>query len=260
MPTARLTHIGGPTLLIEVAGLRILTDPTFDPAGGHYRFGWGTASDKLAGPALTPDDVGDVDVALVSHDHHEDNLDTAGRAFLSRAGTVVTTVPGARRLGGGARGLAPWDTLEVPAPGGGSVTITATPCRHGPPGSRPIVGAVIGFAIALPGRDDVLWISGDTVLYDEVRAVGDRLNVDVAVLHVGGVRFPISGPFRYTMTGADAVELAEALQPRVAIPIHCEGWKHFRDGRSGVEQALEGASPATRERFRWLPIGEPVDV
>ena len=112
--------------------------------------------------------------------------------------------------------------------------ITATPCRHGPPLSHPIVGDVIGFAL----DDGVLWISGDTVLYDGVRSVAARLTVDVAMLHVGGVQFPVTGPARYTMTGADAVELAGLIKPRVAIPIHYEGWKHFRDGRAGVERAL----------------------
>src|SRR4051794_14300305 len=48
----RLTHIGGPTLLVEVAGWRIVTDPTFDPPGRRYAFGWGTSSRKLTGPAL----------------------------------------------------------------------------------------------------------------------------------------------------------------------------------------------------------------
>src|SRR4051794_41942536 len=50
MSPVRLTHIGGPTVLIEVGGWRLLTDPTFDPAGGSYRFGLGTGSRKLAGP------------------------------------------------------------------------------------------------------------------------------------------------------------------------------------------------------------------
>src|SRR6185312_13867218 len=103
----RLTHIGGPTALIEVAGWRLLTDPTFDPAGGSYRFGWGTGSRKLAGPAIAASELGPIDAVLLSHDHHADNLDPAGRALLSSAGIVVTTAPGARRLGGGARGLAP---------------------------------------------------------------------------------------------------------------------------------------------------------
>ena len=41
MTSVRITHIGGPTTLIEVGDWRLLTDPTFDPAGGKYRFGFG---------------------------------------------------------------------------------------------------------------------------------------------------------------------------------------------------------------------------
>jgi L-ascorbate metabolism protein UlaG (beta-lactamase superfamily) len=89
MTEVRLTHIGGPTVLIEVAGLRLLTDPTFDPPGRSYRFGWGTGSRKLAGPAIAPEDLGELDAILLTHDHHEDNLDPAGRALLPRARTVV---------------------------------------------------------------------------------------------------------------------------------------------------------------------------
>lgn len=43
----RLTHIGGPTVLVELAGWRILTDPTFDPPGRKYGFGWGTSSTSV---------------------------------------------------------------------------------------------------------------------------------------------------------------------------------------------------------------------
>src|SRR3954447_3317652 len=137
-----LTHIGGPTVLIEVGGWRLLTDPTFDPPGQSYRFGWGTGSRKLSGPAIAASDLGPIDAVLLSHDHHDDNLDAAGRALLPSAGTVITTVPGAKRLGGDARGLAPWQTTVLSAPGRTSIEIVATPCRHGPPGSRPIVGDV----------------------------------------------------------------------------------------------------------------------
>jgi L-ascorbate metabolism protein UlaG (beta-lactamase superfamily) len=99
MSRATITHIGGPTVLIEVGGWRILTDPTFDPPGEHWNFGWGATSRKLAGPAIAPTDIGPIDIVLLSHDHHGDNLDHAGREMLSRAGTVVTTIPGKRRLG-----------------------------------------------------------------------------------------------------------------------------------------------------------------
>ena len=97
-------------------------------------------------------------------------------------------------------------------------------------------------------------MSGDTVLYDGVRQVADRIDVDVAVLHLGGVRFPVTGPLRYTMTIDEGVELCRLLAPRVAIPVHYEGWSHFRQGRDAIEHVLRvrgGGLP-----FAIVPIGE----
>jgi L-ascorbate metabolism protein UlaG (beta-lactamase superfamily) len=257
----QFTHVGGPTVLIEVGGWRLLTDPTFDPAGGSYRFGWGTGSKKLAAPSIAAAEIGPIDAVLLSHDHHEDNLDAAGRALLPSVGTVVTTVPGAERLGDGARGLAAWQKTTLEAPGKPTIEIVATPCRHGPPLSHPIVGEVVGFALTWEGRaHGALWISGDTVLYDGVREVADRVDVGTALLHLGGVRFPISGPLRYTLTGAEAVELCKQIRPHTAIPIHYEGWKHFREGREAVERELATAPEDVSARFRWLPIGVATDL
>jgi L-ascorbate metabolism protein UlaG (beta-lactamase superfamily) len=250
----RITHIGGPTALIEIGGWRLLTDPTFDEPGRRYNFGWGTSSRKVAGPAIPSSALGSIDAVLLSHDHHDDNLDAAGRALLPSAGVVVTTASGARRLGGSAIGLAPWETTRLEAPDKSTIVITATPCRHGPPLSRPLVGDVIGFAF------DGVWISGDTVLYDGVRAVADRLEIARMVVHLGGVRFPVTGPARYTMTAREAVELCRLIRPRVVIPIHYEGWSHFKEGRDAIERELASAPEDVRRRFRWLPIGEPVDL
>jgi L-ascorbate metabolism protein UlaG (beta-lactamase superfamily) len=259
--SVRITHVGGPTALIEVGGWRLLTDPTFDPAGGSYRFGWGTGSRKLAGPSVAAQELGPIDAVLLSHDHHEDNLDAAGRAMLPSAGTVVTTVAGAKRLGGNARGLEPWASTRLEADGRTPIEVTATPCRHGPPLSRPIVGDVVGFALRWDGQaDGVLWITGDTVLYDGVREVPQRLDVDTAIVHLGGVRFPISGPLRYTMTAREAVELCGLVRPRTTIPLHYEGWKHFREGREAIERELAEAPEEVRRSVRWLPIGEAVEV
>jgi L-ascorbate metabolism protein UlaG (beta-lactamase superfamily) len=261
MTEVRTTHIGGPTVLIEFDGWRLLTDPTFDAPGRRYNFGWGTGSIKLAGPAVAASDLTPIDAVLLSHDHHGDNLDPAGRELLPSAGVVVTTVSGARRLGGRARGLAPWAMTRLEAPGRPTIEITATPCRHGPPLSRPFAGDVIGFALRWDGQEHgVLWISGDTVLYDGVRQVGDRLQVDTALLHLGGVRFPVTGPVRYTMTAEDAVELCRLIRPRTAIPIHYEGWKHFRQGRGAIEREFVRAPHDIRRRIRCLPVGVEVEI
>src|SRR5438094_10333861 len=94
--TPRFTYIGGPTALLEWHGLRFLTDPTFDPAGTNYKSGPATLR-KLAGPAISAGSLGAIDIVLLRHDHHSDNLDRAGRALLHRAAEVLTSEPSASR-------------------------------------------------------------------------------------------------------------------------------------------------------------------
>ncbi len=261
MKDIRITHIGGPTALIEVGGWRLLTDPTFDPPGRKYSFGWGIGSRKLVGPAIAAADLAPIDTVLLTHDHHADNLDPAGRTLLPAAGVIVTTASGAQRLGGTTRGLEPWQATRLEAPERPTIEITATPCRHGPPLSHPLIGDVIGFALRWEGqRHGVLWISGDTVFYDGVREVAARLKIATAILHLGGVQFPVTGPVRYTMTAHDAIELCSLIRPNTAIPIHYEGWKHFRQGREAIERELARAPEDLRRRIRWLPIGTAVEL
>jgi L-ascorbate metabolism protein UlaG (beta-lactamase superfamily) len=198
---------------------------------------------------------------LLTHEHHDDNLDPAGRALLPDAGVVVTTRSGAKRLGGAVRGLVQWESTKLDKSGRLPIEITATPCRHGPPFSHPLAGDVIGFALRWDGQEDgVVWISGDTVLYDKVRRVAERFEINIALLHVGGVQFPITGPVRYTMTARDAVELCRLMRPSTAIPIHYEGWTHFKEGRDAIERELAGAPEDIRERFRLVPIGTAVKI
>ncbi|GIF63688.1 MBL fold metallo-hydrolase [Asanoa ishikariensis] len=261
MSDVRLTHVGGPTTLVEVAGWRLLTDPTFDPPGRRYGFGLGTSSRKLTGPAVEVDALGPIDAVLLTHDHHADNLDDAGRSLLSLVDDIVTTESGARRLGGRAQGLRPWQSLTLSRPGRPSIEVTATPCRHGPPLSGPLVGDVIGFALAWEGqRHGALWFTGDTVLYGGVREVAGRVPVGTAVLHLGGVRFPITGPLRYSLTARRAVKLCELVRPHTTIPVHYEGWSHFQEPRPAIERAFSSAPAEVRDSVRWLPIGAPTDI
>ncbi|MCV7216214.1 MBL fold metallo-hydrolase [Mycobacterium crocinum] len=257
MAQLQLTHLGGPTTLIEVDGWRILTDPTFDSPGRRYTFGWGTSSRKVAGPAQARELVSPVDVVLLSHDQHADNLDDSGRELLAQAGTVVTTRPAARRLAApNVRGLADWESTTLESPDRPSLTVTATPARHGPKFSEPITGKVNGFALHGHGEETAaLWMSGDTVLYDGLREVASRLKVDVALLHLGGVRFSFTGAVRFTMTARESLELIGVLRPRVAVPVHYEGWTHFREPEAVARQTL-----SVVENVRWLTPGERTEV
>ncbi|GAA2662141.1 MBL fold metallo-hydrolase [Paractinoplanes durhamensis] len=239
-----ITHIGGPTTLIELDGVRLLVDPTFDAPGRRYSFGWGTSSRKTTGPAVPAADLGRLDAVLLTHDQHADNLDDAGRALLPSVPTVITTATGARRLGGNATGLRPWASTAVK-----DLEITATPSRHGPVWAVPIVGPTTGFALKPAGSSTVVWISGDTVVFPGVLEVASRFDVDVAVLHLGKVQFGLTGPARFTMTGRDAVRLCAHVKPRRIVPVHYEGWSHFHEGRAEISAAFP------QDALTWLEPG-----
>jgi L-ascorbate metabolism protein UlaG (beta-lactamase superfamily) len=91
-----------------------------------------------------------------------------------------------------------------------------------------------------------------------LREAAKRLHVGTAIVHLGGVRFPISGPLRYTMTAEQAVELCTLLHADTIVPIHYEGWKHFRQSRDRAQRVLED-SPL-RARVRWLQLGTPTEL
>jgi len=248
----RMTYIGGPTLLVEYGGLRLLTDPTFDPAGVDYTTGPVTLS-KTAGPALDASSLGSVDVVLLSHDHHSDNLDHAGRHLLG-AGQVLTTPAGAQRLGGNARGLNPWEHVDIPAPDGRILRVIGTPARHGPEnGDRgPVTGFILQF---LDGLDSTLYISGDTVWYEGVEETLRRFpGISVAVLFLGAARIPIV-PSHLTFTANEALRFARATPGAVIVPVHFEGWKHFSESKEKVTEAF--AATGLEERLHWLKAGEP---
>jgi L-ascorbate metabolism protein UlaG (beta-lactamase superfamily) len=250
----RITYVGGPTALLEWRGLRLLTDPTFDPAGTRYELPAYTLR-KTQDPAVEPTAVGRLDAVLLSHDHHLDNLDEAGRALLPGAERVLTTTDGAERLGGRALGMAPWQETELSAPDGDTLVVTATPARHGPAqGDR---GPVIGFALAFGDEPDrVVYVSGDTVLYDGVHEVARRFEVRSALLNLGAARVRAAGDWPLTFTAAEAVAVARAMPRARLVPLHFEGWEHFSESRTDVERAF--AAARLESRLLWPAPGEAV--
>lgn len=265
-PTLHVTFIGTATLLLEVKQgddvVHLLTDPVFDAPGTDYRVAGLDAFtySRLQGPGLTADALPPIDAVLLSHDHHGDNLDTEGRKVAARAGRVLTTVAGAARLQRRntpqAEGFTPWQSTTVQR-GALSVTVTATPARHGPFGTTAFTGPVIGFLLEWEGqRSGGVWISGDTVWYRALHRLAGR--VGVAFVHLGAARFKSLPFIRYTMNADDAVKAARTLTPQTLLPIHFEGWSHFSEDRAAAEKTFADAGIATR----WLPRGErsPVAV
>ena len=246
----QMTYIGGPTALIEFGGLRLLTDPAFDPAGGEYTTGPVTLS-KTMGPAVNASSLGKIDVVLLSHDHHFDNLDHAGRELLSRSNSVLTTEEGAQRLGRNAAGLDSWQTAELTTADGHVLRATATPARHGPDGGDrgPVIGFVLQFADA---PDDAVYVSGDTVWFEGVEETLRRFPIKTAVLFMGAARISIL-PSHLTFTAEEGAKVARALPDAKIVPLHFEGWKHFSESRDVITKTF--AEAGLGDRLVWLEAG-----
>lgn len=240
MSSLNVRYLGGPTAILEIGGVRLLTDPTFDPPGDHPV--GDRALTKTIGAVVGQDEVGPVDAVLLSHDQHPDNLDKAGRAYLATVPVVLSTASAAERVGSPVQALPNWTDAELTRPDGGTLRVTGVPAQHGPDGSEALVGEVTGFVLRGEGLPTV-YVSGDNASLDVVRAIAARVGpVDVAVLFAGGARTPLVGDAFLTLPSEGAAEAAEILDARHVVPVHFEHWAHFTQGRDTLERAFKGSS------------------
>jgi L-ascorbate metabolism protein UlaG (beta-lactamase superfamily) len=245
-----MLHIGGATALLEIGGLRIVLDPTFDPPQeyfGHYTEGLAGVV-RTEGPALQPHELGKVDVALISHDHHIDNLDYTGRDLLKSVSNAYTTPIGALRLRGQTKGLAAYDSDTLNLPDGGQVTITAVPAHHGPDGIWQAIGPVTGFV--LTGSLPPTYWSGDNSDVRLSREIIERFpDIRVAVLNVGGPSFAELGPVTLTFTNEEALEVSNLIPRAVIVPIHNDSWAHFKQDARSLRGVFQAAGVEDRLRI-----------
>ena len=131
-------------------------------------------------------------------------------------------------------GLDNWESYDL-----GPVTITAMPALHGPPGSEPMVGPVIGFMLESPG-EPTIYVSGDNASLPLVEQIADRFApVDIALLFAGAARVAeIDADL--TLNSTDAATAARLLRARLVVGLHTEDWTHFSHSRSQLESAFEG--------------------
>lgn len=230
-------YVGGPTAVIEIGGLRLLLDPTFDPPG-EYPIGERVLT-KTQPPAFGREELGPIDAVLLSHDQHPDNLDRLGREIVAAAPLVLSTASAARRLGPPVRALANWESFELPRSGPQPIQATGVPAQHGPDGSEELVGEVTGFVLSGPGTPTV-YISGDNASLDVVRTINARLGpFHAAILNAGAARTALAAGAPLTLTSELAAEAVETLGGPSMVPLHFEGWAHFTEGADSLRVSFE---------------------
>ena len=238
--------IGTATVLIRYQGFTILTDPNFLHKGDHVHLGYGITSERLTNPALNLDQLPPIDLVVLSH-MHEDHFDKLVQEKLDKNVPIVTTKEAARALAdiGFERtyGLGTWDRIDVEK-GEARLRITAAPGRHGKVGMQAllpsVMGSVLDFGPNTATPSYRMYISGDTLIYDDLKTIPQHFpGVDLALLHLGGTR--ILGVFKVTMDGKDGVKLLQIIQPKKAIPIHYDDYDVFKSPLSDFAQEVKAA-------------------
>ena len=237
--------VGTATVIIRYAGLTILTDPNFLHKGEHVHLGYGLTSERLTNPAIDLDKLPPIDLIVLSH-MHGDHFDQLVQEKMDRNIPIVTTQEAARmldKMGFKTRyGLKTWESLLV-SKGGSAVRITAMPGRHGPPVAARMLPDVMGAILEFSAGGHAgyrMYISGDTLVYDDINEIPKRYpDIDLALLHLGGTR--ILGVLKVTMDGKDGVRMLQIIAPHHAVPIHYNDYTVFKSPLSDFQEQVRAA-------------------
>jgi L-ascorbate metabolism protein UlaG (beta-lactamase superfamily) len=257
-----ITHIDTACVLIDINGFKILTDPTLNKKDfllPQYVSSPLAFSKKYIDPALSPTEIGKVDLVLLSHDHHNDNLDRAGRNFIKTVPLVLSTPDAQKRLKNkNTIGLENWEEYHILTPKIRNLKITAIPAQHtNIKRLVKVMGQVIGFTIEWEGQNQgCIYISGDTVFFDDLYELEKRKYVNTAIVHLGAGAFPyLKKNLRVTMNSEEAIKLCRLLKPKCIIPIHYKGWWHFKESEETLYNEIQKSE--VRDTFLWLKSGVP---
>lgn len=259
-----ITYIDTACILMDINGFRIITDPALDRKTGFFPKLVGKPfifSKKTLNPNLSVLEQ-PIDVALVSHDHHGDNLDKSGKKLLEKVPCILSTNGAKRRLKQHkVIGLKPWESYTAETPLIKGFKITAVPAQHtNIKRLAYAIGHVIGFVLEWDNQENgALYISGDTVLFEGIYEIANKFKISTAILHLGAGAFPYLKPkLRVTMNAEEAIQTSELLGCNQVIPIHFEGWWHFKEPVEKMKKTLNKSSVA--EKIIWLERGKPKTI
>jgi L-ascorbate metabolism protein UlaG (beta-lactamase superfamily) len=253
----RATWLGHSTVLIEIDGLRVLTDPV-----------WGARASplRLAGPkrfqpvpvrlrALPP-----VDVVLITHDHY-DHLDYPTIRALARTGVPFVTSLGVgahlESWGVPAERIVELDWWESHTLPGAELTITAAPSQHFSGRGLKDRNATLWSSLAVRSRRHAVFFSGDTGLTTEYRTIRERLGpFDLVMLEVGAFH-PAWGDIH--LGPENALEALALLGGGALLPVHWGTFSLAMHAWDDPAETLLALAPRRDARLVMPRLGEPVE-
>lgn len=246
-PQPDMTHgtvffIGTATVLLHYGGFTILTDPNFLHQGKQVHLGYGLKSKRLTEPAIDIDQLPPLDVVLLSH-LHEDHFDRVVMRKLDKTLPIVTTPKAAQALKKQrfirTYGVPTWQTFTA-YKGDVSVRMTALPARHAPGPLKmllpPVMGTMLDFQSSANQRRLRVYISGDTLLYSQLKEIPRHFAaIDLALLHLGGTKI---ADILVTMDGKQGVQTLKLIAPHKAIPVHFDDYTVFTSPLDDFKQRV----------------------
>jgi len=252
-----ITYVGHATLLLEIGGVRLLTDPNFDAKLGRFL-------PRVSAPGIALDALPALDALLLTH-AHADHLSFRSLDALPRDIPLFAPPAVARWLARkGYRNAEPLDATRTVTLGEGALRVHASRATH--QGSRYVVDRWRSAAnmYLLESNEESIFFAGDTALTPTTHHLVERVlwqhgrSLDLALLPIGYAPPWKPGFRRGHLTGADAVSLFETLHARAMMPYHWGTFRHVTATAFDAIDRLRGylSEHEARERVHVIEPGE----